>query len=289
MSSSETFLEPSTNLQNLSIKFGKLDELYRVKDVIIAPPGRLLGEIDLSQAEAREAAYECEDALAIAQYEQDIDRYWYLAGAAFYDDPEHPRDPHDPQHKQQRDVGKMGLLAFQYGISARTWVAQTNHSADLTGVVVTQKTGERIERTFHELWTRYRPWWEETLELALTQGFLRNIYGRRRDFFARTDTPAALAALRREAVAFIPQSTIADHLNMGLERLYRACDPALIWIHAQIHDAVLFSCEPRDWIRAVRAVKSTLEFPMTVKGRELLVPAEVKISKGAWSAAREAA
>lgn len=290
MSSSGTFLEPSTNLQNISLKFAKLDPLYAVKDVIIAPPGRLLGEADLSQAEARVAAWMANDPLAMRQYLDGIDRYWYLAAGAFYDDPTYPRDPENPAHKTQRDVGKMGLLAFQYGISARTWMQQTNHSADLTGVTVDMKTAERVDGAFHELWPRYRPWWAATLDEVLTKGYLRNPFGRRRDFFARTDTEASLAALRREAVAFMPQSTIADLLNQRLQRLYAQHDPALLWLHAQVHDAIIFSCGLRDQMRAVRVVKETLEAdPLVINGSICPIPAEVKIGAGAWSAAKLAA
>jgi DNA polymerase I-like protein with 3'-5' exonuclease and polymerase domains len=285
LNSSETFLEPSTNLQNLSIKFGKLDELYRVKDCIIPPKGRAFGEIDMSQAEARIAAYDAEDLLAIEQYETGVDRYKFLAAAAFYDDPE----ASDRVTKAQRDAGKMGLLAYQYDVSWKTWMEQTNHMADLTGIVVDAKTAKRIEATFHELWPNYRKWHARLLDEVLTKGYLRNPFGRRRDFFARADTASAIDRLKKEAVAFMPQSTIADAMNGLIIDLHTKHDPDILWVHAQIHDALLFSCPIRDSKRVARLVSDEMTSSLIIHDRVCELPCEVKISTSRWSATKLAA
>lgn len=283
--SSETFLEESTNLQNLSVKYAKLDPLYNIKDVILAPPGRALGEIDLSQAEARVAAYMAEDELAIRQYVEGVDRYRFLAAFAFHGS----TDASSLVTKPQRDTGKMGLLAYQYGVSWKTWMDQTNHAADLTGIVVDAKTAKNVEGAFHELWPRYRPWHEEVLDEVLSKGYIRNPYGFRRDFFGRTDSPSALDQLKKAAVACYPQSTIAHHTGVGLLNLYSRYDPDILWLHAQIHDAIIFSTPVRLAMRTPRIVKESMEFSITINGRECFVPAEVKMSLGRWSEAKEAA
>lgn len=285
LNSSATFLEESTNLQNLSIKFGKLDELYRVKDCIIPPPGRMLGEIDQSQAEARVAAYMAEDPLAIEQYETGVDRYKFLAAAAFYDDP----SAFERVTKSQRDAGKMGLLAYQYDVSWKTWMEQTNHMADLTGIVVDAKTSKRIEATFHSLWPNYKRWHQKLLDEVLTKGYLRNPFGRRRDFFARADNASSLDRLKKEAVAFMPQSTIADAMNGGIAALHAKYDPHLLWVHCQIHDALLFSCRPQDAKKAVRAVCKEIATTLDIGGRQCVIPVEVKMTSSRWSAAKLAA
>lgn len=285
--SSDTFLEASTNLQNCSKKFAKLDPIFNTRDIFIPEQGNVIGEADLSQAEARVAAWMANDPLAIEQYINGVDRYWYLAASAFFDDP--TREYDEKVSKQQRDTGKMGLLAFQYGVSWKTWLEQTNHVADLTGVIVNAQTAKRIEGVFHELWPYYRQWWEEVESRVLTSGYLVNPYGRRRDFFGRADSDSARAALRRGAVAFLPQSTIADHLNLGMCLLYENYDPWLLQIHLQVHDAVVFQCKIRDYPRAARAVKETLEIPMEINGRELIVPAEVGVSTKSWSKLKEVA
>lgn len=287
--SSDTFLEASTNLQNCSKKFAKLDPIFNTRDIFIPEQGNVIGEADLSQAEARVAAWMANDPLAIEQYARGEDRYWFLAAAAFYDDPTHPRDAASKEHKMQRDVGKMGLLAFQYGVSWKTWMEQTNHSSDLTGVVVNAQTAKRVEGTFFELWPNYRAWWHEIEDTVLSRGYLINPFGRRRDFFGRADSESARSALRRAAVAFMPQSTVADLTNLAMCLLYENFDPHLLQIHLQVHDALVFQCKIRDYPRVARLVKQTMEIPLTINERELIIPAEVGVSTRAWSKLKEVA
>lgn len=286
-SHSETFVEKSTNLGNLPKKAAGYDELYEVRSCIVAPPGRMFGEADLSQAEARVAAWMCEDELAISQYTEGVDRYRYFAAGIEFDDPSRWREI-DKKSAMRQVVGKMGLLAFQYGVGWFTFQRQVNDDADLTGVAIDAKLAKRAEGVFHELYPSYRRWHNAVLEEVLTKGFLRNPLGRRRDFFARADGEKELAALRREAVAFLPQSTVCDLLSHGIVDLYTNHDPSLLWLHLQIHDAIIFSCAYRDWQRAARAVKSALEREIMINGRPLTIEAEVMLSTTSWDCAEDA-
>lgn len=274
----DTFLEPSTNLQNLPNKVAALDPLYRVRDVIYAPPGRLLGEIDGSQAEARVGAYMAQDPLAMWQYEHGVDRYKALASELY-------GKPVAAITKMERQVGKMGQLAFQFCVTWRTFMEQVNADADITGVTIDGKIARRSEDAFHAMHPRYKPWWEETLDKVLTDGYLVNPFGRKRIFFGRRDTKSSLEQLKRCAVAFLPQSTIADLINDRIYEVYTQLHPRLVWVHLQVHDALLFSCLPKDWLRASREVKHIFEArPLLIHGRSITIPAEVEISRTSWAA-----
>lgn len=48
----------------------------------------------------------------------------------------------------------------------------------------------------------------------------------------------------KQGLAFPPQSGIGDVLNLGLWRLWRECDPWLLELLAQVHDAVKFQFDP---------------------------------------------
>ena len=277
--SSDTFLENSTNLQNISKKYAILDPLFDLKQLFLPDPGYVIGEADLSQAEARVAAWMAQDPLAIDQYERGVDRYKFLAAAVFHDEPE----AHAKVTKAQRQVGKMGQLALQYGVSWKTFMEQANSDADLTGVTIDARTAKAVEAVFHALYPGYPQWWGVVEDRVLTAGYLTNPYGRRRDFFGRADSESARAALRRAAVAFLPQSTIADHTNDGLCKIYEELDPHLVRIHLQVHDAIVFQCKPQDAHKAAKEVKKILERPLEINGRTLLVPAEVSVSTKNWS------
>jgi DNA polymerase I-like protein with 3'-5' exonuclease and polymerase domains len=59
--------------------------------------------------------------------------------------------------------------------------------------------------------------------------------GRRRQFYGRTGDEATI----REAVAFEPQSAVADTLNQAMLRLWKVSPVYGIQLLAQIHDAIL--------------------------------------------------
>lgn len=283
--SSDTFAENSTNLQNLSKKYAKLDPLFNTRELFVADPGMAICEADLSQAEARVAAWMSGDPLAIAQYESGVDRYKYLAAAVFHGDPERM----DLVTKAQRQVGKMGQLALQYGVSWKTFMEQANSDADLTGVTIDAKVAKSTEDAFHSLYPGYPNWWTTVESEVLSKGYLVNPYGRRRDFFGRADSDSSRAALRRAAVAFLPQSTIADHMNAGIVRVCEKYDPKLLTIHLQVHDALIFQCRVHEANRVARLVKEMLEVPLEINGRTLLVPAEVSVSSRNWASVKQAA
>jgi DNA polymerase I-like protein with 3'-5' exonuclease and polymerase domains len=52
LSAGTSFLEKSTNLQNLPKKVAKLDPLYNVRAIIVADPGRIFWAADYSSAES---------------------------------------------------------------------------------------------------------------------------------------------------------------------------------------------------------------------------------------------
>lgn len=285
MASSDTFLEESTNLQNIPKKTAGLNPLYEVRDIIVPEKGRLIGEADLSQAEARVAAWMSEDPTAMWEYENDIDRYRRLAAAIKLGDPDRwaelsKKDP-------MRQVGKMGQLAFQYGVGWKTLRDQINSDSDLTGIVVDDRTAQAAEVAFHSLYPGYSRWWERVMEELREKGYLVNPFGRKRVFFSRAESQSEVAALRRAAVAFMPQSTIADLMNSRIAELYRLHDPQDLRVLAQVHDAVLFDCLPKDAYRVARIVKSVLESTIVINDRPLLVPAEVSLSSVSWAQTKQ--
>lgn len=286
-SHSDTFLwEPgSTNLGNLPKKMALLDPLYDIRACLVPSPGKVLWEADLSQAEARVAAWMSEDPLAMRQYREGVDRYKYLAAAIYHNDP----TATGKVSKSERQVGKMGQLAFQYGVSWRTFMEQVNADADLTGVTIDAKTAKKAEDNFKTLYAGYPKWWARVGAEVDRNGFLVNPFGRKRYFFARSDSSAARQSLIREAVAFLPQSTIADLLNSRMRVLYEEADQrnGLLQILLQVHDAVIGECSPRDLQRVANVVVQTLEVEMEIGGRPLIVPAEFSASSKSWAEMRE--
>lgn len=282
----ESFLDRSTNLANLANKMAALDPLYQVRDCIIPHERRLLGKADYSQAEARWCAWIAEDPIRIRYFEEGIDQYKLFISVL-----KHGNDGHmDEVSKMERQaIGKPGILAGQYGVSWRTLLDNINKDADLTGIAIDAKTAKKMEAIIPELFPRTAEWWDEIEEQVLGKGYLVNPFGRRRDFHGRTDTSAAKAGVVREGIAFGPQSANADMVNTALRRLHAEHQGGLIDLLLQVHDEIVFDCGVQDGMKAALAVKKAMEFPVEVHGRELLIPAEVKLSSKNWNNMREVA
>jgi DNA polymerase I-like protein with 3'-5' exonuclease and polymerase domains len=271
-----------TNHANISGKYRVLDPIYNLRDVLIADDGRLLGYADLSQAEARVAAWMSRDPLAVRQYQEGVDRYRFFA-SHFYAVPELQIG------RAQRNVGKMGVLAYQYGVGWATFQEQVNKDAELTGVSISAAEAKKADALYHRLYPGYKVWHQRVLAGVQKTGHVRNCFGRRIEFFNRVDSASSIDKLKRDAVASLPQSTIADLLNSKLVEVYRAMDPKEIRILLQVHDAILFDCERNghcSWRGPCRRVLGILDSRLEIEGEECHIPAEVFVGES-WGQMRE--
>jgi len=114
-------------------------------------------------------------------------------------------------------------------------------------------------------------WWNEiSKQLSLTRT-LKNPFGRERIFFGRPYDDATL----REAIAFIPQSTVPDIVNLAYIRVQKAGLQVLM----QGHDALLVQAYERDVERAAIFIKRAMEIPFLVHNIQRIIPAEPAIGK----------
>jgi len=97
--------------------------------------------------------------------------------------------------------------------------------------------------------------------------------GRKRTFFGRPDDDATL----RKAIAFAPQGTVGDLLNLALLKLSQ--EEPRIEILAQIHDAVVFQYpdDPRYETDILSHCLELIRIPLTLPGRTIVIPGETKI------------
>jgi len=274
-----TFLERSTNLANISSKYGRINEVYNLRDVLISSPRHVLAYVDLSQAEARVAAWMSRDELAMQQYTTGVDRYRFFASHFYSVDSGLVTKP-------QRDVGKMGVLAYQYGVGWSKFQEQVNADAELTGATIDAKGAKKADQLYHRLYPGYKVWHRRVLERVQKTGYIRNCFGRRIEFFNRVDSPGSIDKLKRDAVASLPQSTIADLLNSKLVEVHRALDPQRLRILLQVHDAILFSVDRGAWRGVCRSVLDALTCSLTIEGEECEIPAEIMVGER-WGQLRD--
>jgi len=100
-------------------------------------------------------------------------------------------------------------------------------------------------------------------------------------FFGRWDD-----ALVREAVAYVPQSTVGDLLNLGLLRSWKNLPPQWTLL-MQNHDAVLAQV-PIDTpdMHIIKFFKHYYEIPIEVNGKWCKVPMDIKTGAN-WGEMKE--
>lgn len=123
---------------------------------------------------------------------------------------------------------------------------------------------------------RYWQWIAEELQ---TTNKLITPFGRVRHFFGRSGDDTTL----REAIAFLPQSTTADRMNLGLWKVWKYMPE--VQLLGQGFDSITFQYKGRDEDVIPQALKLLeVELVDPKSGRKYIVPAEAKVGWN-WGAA----
>lgn len=88
---------------------------------------------------------------------------------------------------------------------------------------------------------------------------------------------------RKQGLAFSPQGGVGDVLNTGLWRVWKDCDPWLVELLAQVHDAILFQYSISNEDKAISALRERMrvETPITdFQGVERICTIPVEIAVG---------
>lgn len=269
----------STNLQNLPAQEAARDPRYAVRDCVIPDPGHVFLYADLSQAEARVSAALAEDDVLLARWASGFDVHRWTASHIF-------AKPEADITPQERFLGKRCRHALNYGMGSSKFWRTINADADLTGIALTLTEAEAIWRGYHALHPKLdEVWWNRVEALLYTEGALTTCFGRRCQFYPRFDPATGVldAETLRAAVAFEPQSTIADLLNTALLELFALEARFGFQLLFQGHDSVLALVDKHRWRAAAGLFKRTLEREIVVNKRSLCIPAEVFVMRRNWS------
>lgn len=265
-----------TNLQNLD---------PTLRHIFCAKPRRKYAYIDLEQAESR----------LVGAIE------FVLFGDPTYLDACESDDLHTsvarmvwPHITNREQAEETYVRNFSY----RFMCKRIGHGSNYVGTprTISQETSVPIANVsdfqdkYFSAFPAHRQWHHWVAQQLATQGFLVSLMGRKRWFMGRHDDDATL----REAVAFDPQSSIADLLNRGLFRLWwrQVTDPGNypVDVLLQVHDAALVEYDDNaDEEILLPKLLSAIETPITLKHKDqtriLRIPSEAKIgwNWGDWS------
>lgn len=253
LSSSKTIFGTGTNFQNLPQEFKKF---------LVADEGYVFVEMDKRQAEWVVVAYASGDANMIEAIELGRDVHTHTAHLMFNVDPdlvkyEHKLIGHTTDSdgiaelrradlritKGLRDSGK----TWPRTMSLRQCGKKSNHGLNYdegpNGFAMINEIeiaeAKRIVNMYHEIYPGIRIWYESIKRQLNKDRILTNCFGRSVRFL-----DAWGDSLWKSAYSAIPQSTVVDSLNQGMEAIY---EDRLICgtegmngdVLAQVHDSVL--------------------------------------------------
>lgn len=207
------------------------DELRRI---FIAGKGRKLAYLDLEQAESRVVAYRSGDEKYIAACESSdlhvrvAKLIWKnLAWSGHNENPDHDRATSEQKfyrHFSYRDLSKRGGHLTNY-------LGQPDSNA--RQLKVSREVMRNFNSTYLSEFSGIRRWHTDTARVLQTESCITTSLGRKRLFFGRSWDDANL----RKAIAYDPQSTIGDLLNLGMWRVWAQVRE--VDLLTQLYDAIL--------------------------------------------------
>lgn len=224
-SSSENAFGSGGNLQNIP-KGGEDDEtglvLPNVRKMYVPDPGYEIFDKDLSKADLRIVTWEADEPEMKAMLREGKDPYVEIA-REFYRDPTIKKTRADgsenPKYRTFKSFAHgTHYLGTPHGLSAR--LGLTVHEAD------------RAQKWYLGRMKRIAAWQREFCAQVASRHYVENIFGYRRYYFGRVDE-----ATFREAIAWVPQSTVALYINRIWMNIYKRYPH--IWILLQVHDSLV--------------------------------------------------
>lgn len=271
-SSSENAFGTGSNAQNIA---------PGARHVFVADEGKKLCVIDLEQVEARDVGFFCgnlfndwkfldsceggdlhtANARLIwpeLKWTGDLKKDKDVASAIFYRD------------FSYRDMAKRGSHLSNYMGTA--WTAARSLKVPIK---IMEDFQDRYCRGENAAYSCIARWWQWTAQQLQTKHCLTTPFGRRRHFFGRPNDDTTL----REAIAFLPQSTTADRMNLGLWRVWRKMPQ--VELLAQTYDSITFQYDDRGHEYEARVIGEALEHIrvelVANNGRKYVVPGEAKV------------
>ena len=248
------------NLQNIPIR----TELGReIRAAFVAAEGKQLVAADYSQIELRLLAHYSQDPLLLEAYRTGMDIHALTASEVFGV----PPMLIDAEQRRRAKAVNFGIV---YGLSPFGLAQQLG---------IEQKEAKRFIDAYFARYVGVHGFIERTLEQARRDGFVRNLFGRKRPIpDLASKNPNLRGFAERTAVNTPLQGTAADLIKIAMLRLeaeLRGRGLAARML-LQVHDELVLEA-PMDEVETVKGlVKQCMEGAC-----ELSVPLEVEVSAGA--------
>jgi DNA polymerase I-like protein with 3'-5' exonuclease and polymerase domains/uracil-DNA glycosylase len=275
-SSSTNAFGSGLNLQNIP----KGDEepepgtmaLPNIRKLFVPDPGYTFFDIDLDRADLQVVVWEADDEQLRLALQEGIDLHLLNAGAVFgiaaltlsnLRDPNFVLDAKS-RFARQRQFAKAWVHGTNYGGGPRTMAAAV-------GVTIVEAERYRA-RWFHEH-PGIAAWHDRTEKSLRSTRSVTNKLGYRRHYFDRVD------GLLPEALAWVPQSTVACVINQAWQNIYEQ-EPQ-IEVLLQVHDSLggQYRTHLGQWAKDRICTLAQVTIPYE---KPLTIPVGIKTSTISW-------
>lgn len=248
----------------------------RNRHIFMADPGFDLCYADLEQAESKTVAYLAGDEKYIEAHNLG-DVHTYVTRLLW---PELPWTGDLKQDKKIANTNPEWDLAPGHGyrFQAKRIQHGSNYGLSPFGIAMIAHIPVKEAQKAYEAYFNAFPFikqWQHSIKALVTEGKpLYNPLGRRVRLFGRPWDPHTF----KQGLAFIPQSTVADIINLALWQVWKHLDPEEAQLLAQVHDALLFQYRSGN-VETVRKVLDFMTLPIHINGRTMTIGTEAAIGR----------
>lgn len=228
--------------------------LPNVRKLYLADPGYVIADTDLDRADLQVVVWEANDDDLKQKLRAGSDIHLENAKDIFG----------EGMAKAKRPLAKAGVHATNYGASSRTL-------ARALGITV--REGDYFQSRWFAAHPGIRDWHRRIHDDLSTRREVRNPFGFRCYFFDRIES------VLPQALAWVPQSTVAIVTNKGIVNLYNQLPEVEILL--QVHDSIVWQAPWNRFKAILPEVKSCLEIPVPYED-PLTIPVGIKASPVSW-------
>lgn len=247
------------NLQNIPIR---TEQGREIRAAFVAPEGWQLVGADYSQIELRLLAHYSEDPMLIEAYRTGQDIHSLTAAEVFGV----PPMLIDAEHRRRAKAVNFGIV---YGLSPFGLAQQLG---------IEQKEAKRFIEAYFERYQGVRGFIDRTLEQARRDGYVRNLFGRKRPIpDLDSKNPNLRGFAERTAVNTPLQGTAADLIKIAMIRLDRelVAHKLKARMLLQVHDELVLEAPDNEVDEVKSLIQDCMESAYTLR-----VPLEVEVSVG---------
>lgn len=272
-----------------------------IKTMFIKDPGKVILQVDSSQAEARVVAVLSKDWELLEAFDKvDIHRrtaglmFGYTSKLELSVDFKHPIVDKLPKNGPERFTGKMIRHASNYDMKKRRLMTEFNTNAQKFEIpmdISEWRAGAMLD-LFHAASPKIKQIFHADIQEALnTTRVLIDPFGGPRIFNGRMDE-----SLYGEGYANIPQRTVAHLVQSAALKIDDELngDTEIMWT-AEKHDALYLQVPENNWQSYALLMKKHMEFPIDFslyctlnRDYKLIIPCDVEISHTNYAAFEEA-